>query len=268
MPSSVPSFLEQLARHPETDKRLWLDTEQRVVGKFLRCQLASVFQPIIDLNEQTSVAREAFVRSWHQTESRLSPWSLFASAAHDDDVVELDRLCRTVHLLNHFSGLHANESLIVNVHDRLLAAVAGDHGRSFRRVLDALAIPPSRVIIETPESVCLDRGLLAFVVANYRLNGFRISVSVGRVSDVQEALGIVRPDYLKVDGRRITSTAEAAHILALAEANCVRTIIQRVETHEQLNTLREAGITLVQGFALAAPSAVPAQQTPLATTAA
>lgn len=219
----VFSFLEQQARHPETGRRLWLDQDQRFVGRFLRCQLASVFQPVIDLSEQTSISREAFVRSWHQSESRLSPWCLFASAAHDDDVVELDRLCRTVHLLNHFSGLHANESLIVNVHDRLLAAVAGDHGRSFRRVLDALAIPPSRVIIETPESVCLDRGLLAFVVANYRLNGFRISVSIGRASDVPQTLSIVRPDYLKVDGRRINSIAEAARIQAQAEATaCAR----------------------------------------------
>lgn len=48
----------------------------------------------------------------------------------------------------------------------------------------------------------------------------------------------------------------------------MRTIVQRVETLEELNTLREAGITLAQGLALAAPSAVPAQQTPLATSAA
>lgn len=268
MSSRVHSFLDQLARHPETDRRLWLAPEQRVVGRFLRCQLASAFQSVFDLDAQTSVAREALVRSWHQSESQLSPWSLFASAASDDDVVELDRLCRTVHLLNHFSGSHADEALFVNVHGRLLAAVAGDHGRSFRRVLDALGIAPSRVIIETPESVCLDRTLLAFVVANYRLNGFRISVSVGRPSEVQEVLGIVRPDYLKVDGRRITRGDEAAHLVSLTAANGVRLIAQRIETRESLAWLGLAGIRLVQGFALAAPSSIPVQTTPLATSAA
>lgn len=268
MPSRVFSFLDQLARNPETDRRLWLDPGQRVVGRFLRCQLASAFQPVIDLDGQASFAREALVRSWHQSESQLSPWSLFASAAHDDDVVELDRLCRTVHLLNHFSGRHADEALFVNVHGRLLAAVAGDHGRSFRRVLDALAIPPSRVIIETPESVCLDRALLAFVVANYRLNGFRISVSVGRAGDVPEVLGIVRPDYLKVDGRRISGVDEAAHLAALSAANGVRLIVQRIEARESLAWIESAGIRLVQGFAFGAPEAVPVQPATLATSAA
>lgn len=260
MPSSVQSYLEQLARHPETDSRLWLDPSQRIVGRFMRCQLASVFQSVYDLDEHQSFAREAFVRSYHQTESQLSPWSLFASAAHDDDVVELDRLCRAVHVLNHFSGQFSDEALFVNVHGRLLAAVAGDHGRSFRRVLDALEVSPNRVIIETPESVCLDRGLLAFVVANYRLNGFRVSVSVGRARDVQEVLGIVRPDYLKVDGRRITDSSEATHIVSLTEANGVKPIVQRVETQGQLHDLHEAGIRYIQGFALGAPAVVQVQQ--------
>jgi len=266
--TGLAAYLGRLAHLPETGTQLWLDPAQRVVGRFLRCQLASAYQPLVDITTHETIAREAFVRSYHHADSQLSPWSLFASAANDEDLVALDRLCRTVHTLNHFSGANADEPLFLNVHGRLLAAVLEDHGRAFRRVLDALEIEPSQIVIETPEQVSGDHSLLGFVLANYRLNGFKVSATLNQASDIALLLTRLRPDYVKLDARRIRRVEEASTALRVAAGNGVRVIFQRVETGAQLDLLREAGARFVQGYLFglpeAAPALLPAIETPAA----
>ena len=257
MSTRVNAYLARLAELPaSSETRLWLDSSPRVVGRFMRCQLSSAFQPIFDTATHRNIAREAFARSvHHQAEAQLSPWSLFASAASDDDLIALDRLCRTVHCLNHFAGDNADEALFLNVHDRLLAAVVDNHGRAFRRVLDSLEIGAGQIVIETPEAVCLNRALLGFVVANYRLNGFQISISVARPSELAEVLATVRPDFIKLDARRVLREEEIETVLAQCGEQGVRPIFQRVETDAQLARLSAAGVPLLQGVLLGEPAA-------------
>jgi len=243
----VQAYLTRLSQDVDSETRLWLAPTQEVVGRFMRCQLASVFQPIIDLETQDRIAREAFVRSYQQAETGLSPWSLFAQAANDEDLVALDRLCRAVHALNHFAGPHAEEPLFVNVHGRLLAAVTVDHGRAFRRVLDVLDISPRKVVIETPETSTDDLALLGFVLANYRLNGFRVSVTLTQAEQIEPLLARVRPDYIKLDVRRIRDAETAARLVQHAEQQGARVILQRLETQAQFELAQASGVRLVQG---------------------
>jgi hypothetical protein len=70
------------------------------VGRFLRADLSSVFQPLIESGSGRCVGHEAFVRAHGGGERDIAPWNLFSLVANDDMLVSLDRLCRIVHVLN------------------------------------------------------------------------------------------------------------------------------------------------------------------------
>ncbi|MCM8595249.1 EAL domain-containing protein [Accumulibacter sp.] len=136
-----------------------------------------MFQPIVDAHSGEVRGQEAFLRVLGHGQPDLSPWGLFSAAADDERLIALDRLCRTVHLLNWL--LAASESLLfLNVHGRLLAAVADDHGRAFRRVVDALGVSPERLVIETPVAASRQPELLHLVLRNYRRHGFQVAVNL------------------------------------------------------------------------------------------
>lgn len=223
----------------------------RVIGRFFSAHLTSLFQPIVEVSTDRVVGSEAFVRCHNGDEVGLSPWNLFSLVADDDTLVGLDRLCRTLHVLNHPEPPGSDALLFLNVHGRLLPAVAEDHGHAFRRVLMALDRPSANIVIETPAAACADPKLLAFVLSNYRLNGFKVGANVGSVRDLESVLREVRPNFVKIDSRTLTQTEAARSFVAIAAAEGVRTIFTRVEQQDFIFSLREVPGVWLQGHSVA-----------------
>lgn len=233
----------RLRRHPDG----------RVTGHWYGCELSSVFQPIVDplANRMTGV--EAFLRVPDSKDRGLSPWSLFSTAADDHNLVALDRLCRTLHVLNARAAGH-DGLLFLNVHGRLLAAVSDDHGQAFRRVVDALGVNPERIVIETPLAASEQPDLLAFVLRNYRANGFQVAVNVESAAQWQLVSCVVKPDFVKVDSRTLGTGAEGLERLHhLAELESAGLIVTRLEAPLPLRPL--SGLWL-QGHAYGHPAAL------------
>lgn len=227
------------------------------VGRYLNADLGSVFQPVWSSEARGYVAHEAFVRAHGGGEMSLSPWNLFSLVADDGALVSLDRLCRTVHVLNFQVGGDVDGSLFLNVHGRLLAAVSEDHGRTFRRLLEALQLKPRRIVIETPEAANQDRTLLAFVLSNYRLNGFGVAANTAGLVDLENLLHVVRPDYVKIDTRHLRRHEQLDAAVALAREHGVKPLFTRIENSDVRDYLAAQPGVLLQGLALAAPAERP-----------
>ena len=103
--SALERYLHDLPRSADGGHAVWTTPEGRVAGRFLRSSLSSVFQPLIHLDSGREIGHEAFIRSFDETGGDLSPWNLFANAASDEALIELDRLCRTLHVLKRGSEL-------------------------------------------------------------------------------------------------------------------------------------------------------------------
>lgn len=254
LPTDAAAEYERPPRNLPPEIRLRHLPGGGVVGRWLATDLGSVFQPLIRSDDGAIIGYEAFVRAHGGGEMSLSPWNLFSLVADDAALVMLDRLCRTVHVQN-FRGQAGK--LFLNVHDRLLAAVSEDHGRAFRRVLEALELKPAQFVIETPEAVNPDRKLLAFVLANYRLNGFAVAVNVASVIELEELLRVMRPEYVKLDGRRLCQPEQMERAIVLARDHGVRPVFTRVEGMAQLSFLQRRIGLLIQGWAVARPQALP-----------
>ncbi|WP_079434099.1 EAL domain-containing protein [Zoogloea sp. LCSB751] len=244
-------FLTRLPQAPVPGKQLHRTESGAVVGDWFGFELSSAFQPIVDAANGAVVGREAFLRSHDPDEHGLSPWTLFSAAAEDARLIALDRLARTVHLLNALAAGN-DVPLFLNVHGRLLAAVGDDHGRAFRRVVDALGVQPDSIVIETPPEASAQPDLLAFVLRNYRANGFRVAVNVESAAQWQTIANTVWPQFVKVDRRKLGSGVEAHERLKWLAA--LREDARIIVTHvEEPAPELAADHVLLQGYAYGHP---------------
>jgi hypothetical protein len=185
---------------------------QRVIGKFYGATITSAFQTLRDPASRQILAHEALARSYSANGAGLSPWGLFADASTDEHLIALDRLCRTVHVLNYcVCGLHADGgTLVLNVHERLLHAVVTGHGAFFRQVLDVIDVLPASIVIDIPQLKSADVHWLKHVVESYRRAGFGVAI---------EASSALQAKLLGAGAARLGEIAGSGH----RQRNCPRT---------------------------------------------
>ena len=243
---------------------IWLDHEGRAQGRFFNCTMSSAFQPIRAVATGEVAAYEGLARSVSAQDKGLSLWKLLDHAASDNESIELDRLCRMLHSINFFrqadTAPNAEADLYLNVHDRLLSAVSSNHGHAFRRILDALELPLSRVVLQLPVATPQQGWLLNYVSDNYRRNGFRFAVNVDSAADAVGILDRLRPDVFKFDTRVLHDTEGLLALLQRTREAGVSVVFKRVETDQALQALRAlgaaAGVPLLgQGYLLDEPRA-------------
>lgn len=255
MPFSVlQDYLSRLSRTAGPDQRIWLGDDGRVQGQFFNCTLTSVFQPVRRLDCGEVVAHEAFVQSYSASESGLSLWKLLDRAASDDESINLDRLCRMLHVLNFYrQSANVQDDLYLSVHGRLLAAVGSNHGMVFRRIVDSLGLPVERILLQLPQATPNQGWLLNYVIDNYRRNGFRVAINAANAADGLRLLETVRPEVIKLDARQIGDPAGVEALLLKCRSLGVRLVFKRVESGKVVDLL--AGLpaqghpVLVQGYA-------------------
>lgn len=252
--SALERYLCALPRIADGDHPLWATPDGRVAGRFMHSSLSSVFQPLRRLDDGALAGHEAFVRSFDATGGDLSPWNLFANAAEDDALIELDRLCRTLHVLNYFGRPGDTGSLFLNVHGRLMLAVGEDHGSAFGRVLSALKIERRKVVIESPDAMTSDFAMLAYVMLNYRYNGYRIGVNLLNAGQLDELLRHVRPDFVKLDAGRDDTLRDLPQHAKTCARHGIELIVRRIGSDATLARVRAAGVRLGQGYALGHPA--------------
>lgn len=254
----LKTYVEGLTRSPGSGSSLWLNDHGDAVGRFLGLDLAPVFQPVREARTRRIVGHEAYIRSHDDADEGLSPWKLFSQAATDEQLIELDRACRTIHAIRYFVRRPTLGALFLNVHGRLMAAVQEDHGRTFRRVLDSLAIPASRVVIESPEGLTENLALLGCVMQNYRRNGYRVAINLASSNQASALLNRFAPDFVKIDVRHLSSPDALTELAARTARRGVRVIVKRVETPDHVSIVERGGADFLQGFAFDLNSSLPA----------
>lgn len=259
---AYPELDAYLARLPGADRRdakVWRDAGGRVQGRYFQCTLTSVFQPIRAFGENSIVAFEAYARSYSDSDDGLSLWRLLEQAASDDESVQLDRLCRMLHAANFFRQAQAAAAdLYLSVHDRLLAAVTGNHGCVFRRILEGLGLPVEAVVLQLPAAQNNSPALLNFVADNYRMSGFRLALNVANARQALPMLERLRPHAVKVDAREITDIGAVRELLVHAFSYGTRVVFKRLESTAALQRLEELLRTIdlplyAQGYRLDMP---------------
>ena len=253
--ASQLSHLETLAS--QADDGCWQ-------GQFRSLRLSSVFQPVVTLSTGQVVGHEGLVRLDYADGRGATPFRFFSGGLDEAGLVELDTLCRLLHLRN-FQGQAgaADGWLFLNV-SPLVVASQRRHGEFLANMLDKNGFDPARVVVEIAESGVQDGDTLADAVAHYRQIGCLVAIDdygVGLSSLTRLwSLGV---DIVKLD-RELLLAALARHeerrlLPGLVEFlhDCgALVLMEGVETHDEALLALEVGCDLAQGFHFAFPAPV------------
>ena len=226
----------------------------------LEDKLATVFQPIVDLRDNSLLGLEALSRGPEGTVLH-APLRLFELAAEADLAFELDRKCRR-RALSSARGLSAGQKLFINV----LPSALYDpefQGASLVHQLDGLGLQPDRIVLEITESSAIENyGVFAEALGEFTRLGFKIAVDdVGAGYSGLEKIAHLNPNYLKLD-RELIKDIDSSYIRremaralkAFADKIGSTIIAEGIEREAELKALIELGIDYGQGFLLARPA--------------
>jgi EAL domain-containing protein (putative c-di-GMP-specific phosphodiesterase class I) len=104
-----------------------------------------------------------------------------------------------------------------------------------------------------PATANTERTLLAFALANYRLNGFKVAANTTGLADLEELLRGVRPDFVKIDARHVPQPAQMRQAIRIAADSGTRLVFTRVEQNAQREFLRAQTGVWLQGWAIGRP---------------
>ncbi|MDR2309227.1 MAG: EAL and GGDEF domain-containing protein [Paucimonas sp.] len=227
-----------------------------------------LFQPIVCLSERRILGYEALSRG--PSNSPLhSPLNLFAVARQAGRLSELEVLCRET-ACRRFSELNLSGKLFLNVSPESLLEPHYPSGRTLK-MLEAVGLPPSRVVIElTEQTPTEDFQLLFNALHHYRDMGFSIALDdLGAGYSSLRLWSELRPDYVKIDRHFIDGIHQdplkrefVGSILQIARASRAQVIAEGIELGEELAVLGDMGVDLVQGYLLGRPQEFPLGDNP------
>jgi diguanylate cyclase (GGDEF)-like protein len=244
----------------EADARHQMEYEMREA--LMRNEFELHYQPVLDVRTREPRGAEALVRWRHPRNGLIMP-DRFIPLAEDTGLIVqlgawiLGKACADA------ASWPAQYKLAVN-----LSPVQFRKGDLFEVILCALVesgLPPERLELEITESVLLENE------ANYRvllqqLKNIGVSIVLDDFGTGYSSLGYLTRfpvDKIKIDksftqglSQRADCAAIVSSVVTLAHGLDIATTAEGVETEEQFELLRAAGVTQVQGFLFGRPCAM------------
>ena len=228
-------------------------------SKPLGMAITMAFQPIVDIGTGSVFAYEALVRG---ADGQSAGEVL--SGVDPEMIYKFDQTCR-VKAIELAGGLFAPDDgakLSIN----FMPNAVYEPNACIRASLAAakrVGFDPGRLMFEFTESEPMrDVPHVRRIIEAYRARGFTTAIDdFGAGYAGLGLLADLRPDMLKIDMaliRGIDASAArraiVAAVLQMADALDIRCIAEGIETAAELQTLREIGIRLCQGYFLARPA--------------
>lgn len=226
-------------------------------------RLRSLYQPIFKRREKTlkMIAVEGTAMPYVAGEE--VPSEVFLAAVADDDHDFVGRMGLALSLRNHRNiGVDTLELVIdpEGVDQETLI----DRIRLVVEELDGAGLDASRVVCALGEHAASNIALLSRIAGEMRSHRMLIAIGdfgVGHWTD--EAIDILRPEIVRIDGEWFRQVCRDATTIRLFEAvvsrlreRSAKVLVTGIESGEQLAVALRAGADLLQGGHLAAPAQV------------
>jgi EAL domain-containing protein (putative c-di-GMP-specific phosphodiesterase class I) len=244
-----PIVADHLSPH-----RIDLDERGWAAGQFYGCRLISEYQSIGSAQGRDALGWEAYVRVQARGGDALAPWSVFSLAADGPDLVRLDRLCRTLHVLNAAPLLEQGKLLFLNVHPLHIEAVQDGLGRVFADILAELGRSPHSCVIEIKAGEPREWTATLRHAGAFRERGFRVAIDLGHhagfwLQPMFDRDGW-KPDFVKLEPALWMLDADVPARLARWREAGVRSIATRLESPRAVRLAARLGLDATQGHAV------------------
>ena len=223
-------------------------------------RLATVYQPIVDLDSGLAMGWEALTRGPANTIFHR-PDSLFDLAEEFGAVFSLEKACREL-AIQRVSELAPQQKLFLNIHPRTLVDSSFCPGET-KRLLQKYGLKPENVVLEiTERQEVKDFTLFHRTLQHYRGQGFHVAVDdVGAGYSGLWSIAEIKPDFLKIDMSLVRGINENSvkralmeTLVAFADKTGSKIIAEGIETASELETLVSMGVHYGQGYYLGRPA--------------
>ncbi len=213
------------------------------------------FQPIVDLETGDVIAFEALSKPDSTAFNDLPDDKLFDAARKAELDSELDRLCRRLSIERH-PTLGSDTNLFVNCLPEAFCNPLDE----LSAVLDTWAdegFKPEQLVFEINENITHHQAEHVLpTIRELRSRGYRFALDdMGTGTTNLRVLADLEPDFIKMDisltagiGSNLKKKALASYLLDLADASDAALIAEGLESHADLQTVRELGLHLGQGY--------------------
>jgi len=217
--------------------------------------LRPVFQPIVDLRDESVIGYEALMRVGDGNGRVRGAQDLLDAARREDSVAALDLAARDAALRTADDhGLEAPFSLFLNVDAETLDAGLPELPATRRTHLIEVT---EEALIARPEAML--RALTELRSAGWGI----VLDDVGADSRSLALMPVLYPDVIKLDLRLLAqrSPDDRARIVTAVGAEAERrhgtVLAEGIDSEEQLEAARAFGATLGQGYLLGTPAGLP-----------
>jgi sensor c-di-GMP phosphodiesterase-like protein len=222
-----------------------------------------LYQPVMDLKKGHCVGAEALIR-WKHTDGMLVSPLVFIPAAEQYGLIEqvtlqvMEMVAHdAVQLIREYPEAH----IAINFSpDDLYSAEIENRLQALIRSVGA----SNNIVIEATERGLLFPEKVMGTLISVRSKGFKVGIDdFGTGNSSLSYLGMYDLDFLKIDkmfvdslGKEGTTSQVAFHIIELAHSLGLQIVAEGVETHQQREILRDAGVQYAQGWVFAKPMAM------------
>ena len=228
-------------------------------GAPLKMAITMAFQPIVDIQTGSVFAYEALVRG---IEGQSAAQVL--SSVEPEMIYKFDQACRVkaIELAGRLFAPDGDAKLSIN----FMPNAVYEPNACIRASLAAarrVGFDPGRLMFEfTEDERMLDVTHVRHIIEAYQAHGFTTAIDdFGAGYAGLGLLADLRPDMLKLDmalirgiDRSAARRTIVAGVVRIADALGIRCIAEGVETSAELQTLRDIGLRLCQGYLLARPA--------------
>lgn len=222
-------------------------------------QIHTVFQPIVNMNSMEIIGHEALSRGPDGSEFE-DPLMLFTFASECGLSFELDRLCRkkafqTIRKIKTNKKIFVN-TLTMTIHDPEF------RGTYLKELLEDLKMKPENVIFEVSEKMAIDNyDMFRAALKDYTDIGIvHASDDIGTGHSDLERIMELKPGFMKIDMSFVKGIDQSyikqeivKAMLQLAKNIDSIIIAEGIETHEEMEKLKEIGVIFAQGYLFAKP---------------
>jgi len=223
--------------------------------------LTAVYQPIYSLSTGIVVGHEGLVRPLPGS-GFLDAEALFTAAEATGRTMELDQACIDVVAAGAGGSVSANRYLAVNISPRTLESAEFNAGHLVS-LFEGRGVPPTNLVLElTEREIVEDMDRLRHNIDTCRQLGIRIAADdVGAGNAGLRMLSEITFDLVKIDLSlvqsgvlRESSMAVLSALRELADRSSATIVAEGIETADQLQAVRDLGLTAGQGYLLGRPT--------------
>jgi len=263
----VEYFNDRLGREHRSSFRPFVLQEGKVSGLFGPIRIDSSFALLRQTLKPTVIVGHtaqivvAPNKSQHLYASEIE--TLLANnsvpATEFESIINFDRLCRTVHMLNYLTLAHLQGMLFLAVDPRHILGIKQDHGAYFEEVIAQCGLETNKVVIVLAVNSQYARYYQELIngLDNYRRRGYQLALKFDYLAQESETFDLtakISPNYVSLSARNMKAQVRDDILLAKLQQLKNRVvsiggqiILQQIDEKKSDLLARNTGFDLVEG---------------------